>query len=418
MALKPRSKLKPGSKKQWRWPFNLAQLGHSYKGLGHLTQLQRRVVSLFVGIIVLLYFFSNPFSLRSVSRRPYPPVHGYYTNELQASSPLIFPHIEHAHVLKEIGIRGLYTVRTDVEGESSYVLKPDDKPLSDDEKKKTTDQILLVKKSFLDHGKLVYRKDTKFPEIVIVTLIDFENSDLETIVQVVQNRADYAQKHNYGMYVRWIQEFVPLLQNQNLQASHEYVKPLIMRAAIHAFPQAKYLFFVDQDSLIMKLGLSLEQHLLDPKILDMALLRNVPVTVGSNIKTYTHFQVDNTRIIIPQSPQGELDLTSFVVSTDLYGKAFLEFIADPIYINYSWENFAGSVAHMLQWHPQMMGKTALVVQKLIAAPYDASNNQNDESQQDAFHYTEGDLIVSLRGCRLRGSCASDISSFYSKVKKN
>lgn len=420
MTFRPKSKLKPSGKKQRKWSSKITGRRLSgLKGLFSPGNTFTRTLLLFGGIGLFLYVLSSFFSLGQPPRT-YPAEHGYYTHEIPALNPLIFPHVEHAPVLKEIGVRGLYTVRTDIDGQSSLVMKHDDEPLSDEEKKKTSDQVLLVKRSFLDHGKLVYRKSTTSPEIVIVTLIDFENWDLETIVSVVQNRVDYAQKHKYGVYVRWIQEFVPLLRNQDLKASQEYIKPLIMRAAIHAFPQAKYLFFVDQTSLIMNLELTLQQHLLDPNVLDMTLLRNVPITPGSNIKTYTHFNVDTTRIIIPQTPAGELDLSSMVVSTDLYGKAFLEYLMDPLYRSYDWDSFSASVAHMLQWHPQLLGKTALVVQKLIAAPYDATRKPDAESNEnvDALHYTDGDFVVALSDCKLHGTCASDIKSFYSKIRKN
>lgn len=115
-----------------------------------------------------------------------------------------------------------------------------------------------MKHSFLDHGKLVYRKSNDAPEVVVVTLIDFENYELETIIQIVQNRVDYAQKHQYGVYIRWIQEFLPVLENQNLAESYEFIKPLVIRAAMHAFPTAKYIHFVDQDALLMNLDLSLQ----------------------------------------------------------------------------------------------------------------------------------------------------------------
>lgn len=420
MTFKPKSKLKTGTKKQLRWP---ARIFRNFRAPGMNNRLGsslKKILPLVIGLGLFIYLLTSFFTLGQLPKRTYPAEHGYYINEIPASSPLIFPHIDHATVLKEIGIRGLYTIRTDIEGRSSFVLKHDDKPLSDDEKKKTSDQILLVKKSFLDHGKLVYRKSTTSPEIVVVTLIDFESTDLNTIVSVVQNRVDYAQKHKYGVYVRWLQEFVPILQNQDLQKSQEYIKPLIMRAAIHAFPQAKYIFFVDHTSLIMNLDLTLQQHLLDPNVLDMALLRNVPVIPGSNIKTYTHFNVDTTRVIIPQSYTGELDLSSMVVSTDLHGKAFLEYLIDPLYRSYEWDSFSASVAHILQWHPQLLGKTALVVQKLISAPYDVNSQSDANSAEkvDALHYTDGDFVVSLEGCKLRGTCASDIESFYSKIKKN
>lgn len=419
MVLKPKSKLKPGSKRVSRWPFHFPNFGSHLKFLNRLTPLQKKALSLFFGFTFLLYFLGSLFDLGSGSRKIYPPEHGYYAYEIPASRQYIFPFIEHGDVLKEIGVRGLYTIRTELDGVSRYVYNSYDKPLTDEEKKKTSDQILLVKRSFLDHGKLVYRKDSSHPEVVIVTLIDFENYSMDTIVNIVQNRVDYAQKHNYGVYVRWSQEFIPLLKYQDVQASYEYIKPMIMRAAMHAFPQAKYVFFVDQNALIMNLNVPLQQHVLNPKNLDLALLRNSPVVPNSNIKTYTHFQMDRAKIFLAQGPDGMLDLSSFIVSADMYGKAFLEFLIDPLFMDYDWPSFEASIGHLLQWHPQLLKKAAVVMNKIIAATYDPTKTTvpQQEDSTNALRYTDGDLVVSFKGCKQRGSCASDINTFYSKIKK-
>ncbi|QLG75036.1 hypothetical protein HG535_0H03630 [Zygotorulaspora mrakii] len=419
MALRPKSKLKSGSKKKWSISPRVNNI--FTKEFGLTVGKSVKPLGILAGITIFLYLCSSIFSYRNASRKQYLPEHGYYMNEMPAKSSLIFPPIEHMPVLRELGIGGLYNTRTDLEGNKGYVLKPEDKPLTDEEKKKTTDQVLLVKKSFLDHGKWVYKKETPSPEIVIVTLIDFELSELETVFNVVQNRVDYAQKQKYAVYIRWIQEFVPMLQRQNLRTDYEYAKPLIMRAAMHAFPKAKYLFFLDHESLIMNLDISLQQNLLDPKTLEIALLKNTPVVAESNIRTYNHFQVKNTKMIIPQSPQGFLDMSAFVVSNDLYGKAFLEFLMDKLYTTYDWESFSAGVGHLLQWHPHILGKTALVHQKLLAAPVNPNppseeEGNNSDKELDPYYYTEGDLVVSLKGCRLKGTCTQDLRTFYEKVR--
>lgn len=417
MVLKPKSK--KGSHKanesSSQWPLGLPPLSSTKKYIG-TKNLRIKLSSIFVGFCILLYVFSKFFNPRgSKTTNQYPPVHGLYMNELPASSRLIFPHVEHATILKEIGIRGLYVFRAEIDGSKQYVLKADDKPLTDEEKKKTTDQVYLVKKSFLDHGKLVYRKKSDEPDIVIVTLVDFERYDLENIVKVVQNRVDYAQIHRYGVYVRWIQEFLPVMSNQDMDSNYDFYKGLVMRAALHAFPRAKKFLFIDQDALIMNLNLSLKKHLLDKNILDVALLRNVPIKPGSNVKTYENLDFSTVSMVIPQDENGVLDLTSFVVSNDYYSKAFLEFLIDPIVRDYGWqESFPSVVAHVLQWHPQLLSKTAVVVPKIMASEFDDTRSDDDI---DAFHYTEGDLIASFKGCREAGVCAKYINNMYSKTKK-
>ncbi|SMN19422.1 similar to Saccharomyces cerevisiae YJL183W MNN11 Subunit of a Golgi mannosyltransferase complex that also contains Anp1p [Maudiozyma saulgeensis] len=417
MVMKPKSK--KGSHKvsenSSQWPLGIPPLSSTKKYIT-TKYLWFRVGSIFTGFCLLLYVFSKFFNPRgNTSSNNYPAVHGLYMNELPASSRLIFPHVEHAIILKEIGIRGLYVFRADIDGTKQYVLKTDDKPLTDEEKKKTTDQVYLVKKSFLDHGKLVYRKKSDEPEIIIVTLVDFERYDLENIVKVVQNRVDYAQIHRYGVYVRWIQEFLPVMTNQDMDTNYDFYKPLIMRAALHAFPRAKKFLFIDQDSLIMNLNLSLKKHLLDKNILDLALLRDVPIKPGSNVRTYENIDFNTVSMVIPQDENGILDLSSFVVSNDYYSKAFLEFLMDPIVRDFGWqESFPSVVAHVLQWHPQLLSKTAVVVPKVMASEFDDTISEEDV---DAFHYTEGDLVASFKGCRASGTCAKYINNMYARTKK-
>lgn len=418
MVLKPKSKkaLHQSSETSSLWPLGIPPLS-SAKNSSAARRFWISIISIFVSFCVVLLVFSKLFYPHATTRSNiYSPVHGLYINELAASSRLIFPHVEHATILKEIGIRGLYVLRADIDGNKQYVLKIDDKPLTDEEKKKTTDQVFLVKKSFLDHGKLVYRKKSDEPEIVIVTLVDFERYELETIVKVVQNRVDYAQIHRYGVYVRWIQEFLPVMTNQQMDANYDFYKAMVMRAALHAFPRAKKFLFVDQDALIMNLNLSLKKHLLDKNILDLALLRNVPIKPDSTVHTYENLDFDTVSLVIPQDELGVLDLTSFVVSNDHHSKAFLEFLVDPLIRDYNWqEPFSSVVAHVLQWHPQLLVRTAVVVPKIMASEYDKSKT---ESAIDAFHYTKGDLVASFKGCRAEGTCFSKINEMYKNITRN
>ena len=53
----------------------------------------------------------------------------------------------------------------------------------------------------------------KYPELVIVTAVDFNKYSLDGLTKIVQNRVDYAHLQNYGVYVRWSEEFLPILNN-------------------------------------------------------------------------------------------------------------------------------------------------------------------------------------------------------------
>lgn len=411
--------LKPKSNDRSRrlsasWPLGLPPLTDVKKSWKKRNSKKFTISVVILFLLSLYILFSDTFQKSSDTKRSYPSVHGIYINEIPASSSLIFPQVEHAPLLKEIGVRGLYILRLEANGDKKYVIKPEDKPLPDDEKKKITSQTMLVKKSFLDHGKLVYRKNHS-PETVIVTLIDFENYELETLVSVVQNRVDYAQKHNYGVYIRWIQEFIPLLASQNLEESGSFCKTLIMRAALHAFPNAKRFVFVEDTSLITDFKLSVEDNLLNPKILDVALLRDTPISPNSIIKTYKHLDLSDVSIVIPHTKENKILTSAFIISNDIYGKAFIEYINDPLIKDFEWENLDHCIGHILQWHPALLVKTAIVHQKLLSSVYDEAYLKSEEV--DTTHYTEGDFVANFPNCKRDKTCNKDITSLYKSLKK-
>lgn len=372
-------------------------------------------------IIFLLYELTSSLPSKSSAGYRLPKTHGMYQNEVQSSTPLIFPSVQDHGTLKELGVEGLFTLRIDVDGNREYVFKPEDTPMTEAERKELaeTDKKKFVKRTFLDHGKLVYKNKANHPEVVIVTIIDFENYSLDHIINTVQNRVDYAQRHNYGTYVRWAQEFLPQVQKQSMEASYEFIKPLAVRAAMNAFPYAKYFWFFDENGLIMQLDTSLQQQLLEPKVLDAAVLKSVPVFEKSNIKTYKHFDAKTAKIIIPKTGAGKLDTSSFVVTPSIHGKAFLDYINDPLVRNYPWpSSFTSAIGHLLQWHPRILKRTALVVPKTIASVYSPSAVKKQADDAERFNYMDGDFVITFTGCEASKTCEIELDKHYQLVKQD
>ncbi|CCK69341.1 alpha-1,6-mannosyltransferase KNAG_0C02300 [Huiozyma naganishii CBS 8797] len=411
MAFKPKGK----SHQPPTWGFGLPPLNNMKKSLGRKRKCVKWSAGLgVVFFVVFIILHGFPGSKRN-PETSIVPAHGYYVNEVPASSQLIFPTVEHTPILKDMGIRSLFILRMEVDGSKRYVYKPNDVPLPDEEKKKIMSQETLAKRAFLDHGKLVYRRENEL-KTVIVSLIDFENEDLDSIIAVVQNRVDYAQKHNYGVYIRWIQEFIPILAEQDLSRSGEFCKLLVMRAAMHAFPNAENFLFVDNKSLIMNLKLSVERDILNPSTLDLTLKRDVSVSTNSPIKTYTNLDLKSVKLIIPQNNRGELDISSFLVKNSVQSKAFLEYVSDPLIRDFDGISISEAISHVLQWHPELLSRTAIVISKLMSSEYDAETLLDEN--QNSFHYSKGDFVAHFKDCAVKGTCNADITNLYNKLQHN
>ncbi|KAL3235056.1 putative alpha-1,6-mannosyltransferase MNN11 [Nakaseomyces bracarensis] len=401
------------------WNSDIGLDNRQYKGKKSKKN-RYTVVPMLVFFVMLLYVFMTLFMpSSSKSSIVYPGEHGEYVNELVSSSPLIFPHVEHAPVLKEIGIRGLYILRMELDGTKRFVLKPDDKPFTDDEKKKTTDQVLLVKKSFLDHGKLIFPKKNESPEFIIVTLVDFENYDRDTIVKIVQNRVDYAQKHRYGLYVRWAQEFITEMVNQDVNISYEYMKASIMRAAIHAFPYAKYFFFLDETSLVMNLDEPLQKLFFDNSIVEKY-AQNLPILQHYNGKNVPDRLDRKPDLIFAQRDNGILDLSAFAIANSLHGKLFLDYLNDPLVRDYKWDDIYTQYGHVLNWHKTLLQRTRLFNTKLFASPVNVGSLKIVEGKIDggSMGFSTGDFVASMQDCKQGMTCIADITKMYQLSKSN
>ena len=339
--------------------------------------------------------------------------HGYYSRERAAQSHLIYPRVEDYDILRSVGRENLNAFERDAEGNKYFIFSDD---VLTEDRKLVPDDVQMVRNTYLNLGKLVYRKNSDWPETVVVTLIDFERYDLDTIIKIVQNRVDYAEKQGYGLYVRWIQELIPAMAEQDPSFNYDFYKPLAMRAAMHAFPRAKRFLFVDHEALIMNLGLSIEKHLLAPKALEAIAVRNVPLSPGANVNTYENVHPDRVGIVIPHDSNGELDMTVFMVTSDTYGKAYIEYMMDPIVRDAIWDdNFSSCASHVLMWHPVLFGRAVIVSQRAMSSAFDP--NWNDDGSHDSYHYIKGDFVASFKGCHGRGDCGSLIRDMYEKVMK-
>jgi mannan polymerase II complex MNN11 subunit len=109
------------------------------------------------------------------------------------------------------------------------------------------------------------------------------------------------------------------------------------------YPQTKYFWLVDQNTLIMNPDLTIES-IMDAKRLDALMIKDQPIVPpDSVIKTFTHLHGDQIDFALTQDKDG-LAPISFILKRGDWSKFFLDTWFDPLYRSY---NFQKAETHAL-----------------------------------------------------------------------
>lgn len=362
---------------------------------------------------------------------------------LQTSGKYIVPQIEHAPLLKKLGLKNLLIeskVRDsrflEMEKTVVFSLNSKDDPSPSKQRAKEEEEekggkglpadLAKAKNAFKNMDKKVYKpKNNKnYPEVIVVTAVDFEAYSLESLVKIVQNRIDYGHHNNYGVYVRWAQEFLPVLNSMtalNNKERAKWIRIFCLRAAMFAFPRAKWFWYLDQDSLIMREFIDLKDYLLSSEALDPIILRDQPIIPpDGEIKTFKNSKAESATLILTQS-ENKLETTSFLVKNDHIGRAMMDIWGSELYLTYNGFPYGpdSALTHILQWHPFYLSKTLIIPPRTIAAKHsdvDLPKDKNGKSG-DHIHYDKGDLVVLWPECELQEKCESTLNHYYNILKK-
>lgn len=139
--------------------------------------------------------------------------------------------------------------------------------------------------------------------------------------------------------------FFPLSTDYPLNnAPQSWAKIPAMRHAYTKFPETKYMWYLEQNALIMNPDLTVEQHIMNTKRMDSLMIREHPVVLpDSVIKTFGHLRGENIDFALTQDPDG-LASSSFILRRGDWAKFFLDTWFDPLYRSY---NFQKAETHAL-----------------------------------------------------------------------
>ncbi|GEQ70524.1 hypothetical protein JCM33374_g4202 [Metschnikowia sp. JCM 33374] len=381
-----------------------------------------------VAMVVFLLWMFNPFRWFysfSTPQDRYPAGHPPGTKHIVGSaSPYIYPPIEDADILKKLDITDLvYRSPTDDGRDTkleslNFLDDPDPvkQKIKEDNENAVSDEA-RAKNHFKNQQKVVYKPKSQgnYPKVVIVTAIDFDRYSTKSLAKIVQNRVNYAHDHNYGVYVRWYQEFLPELNSMNFlgdQQRSKWIRLFCMRAAMFAFPEAEWFWYFDQDGLITNMRVGIYPYLLAPESLRRATLREHPIIPPKGlIKTYKNIQPANINFIFTQS-ETSIETNSFVVRNNDIGRAAIDTWRAKLYLDYN--NFPNgpdsAITHILQWHPFVLSKTSIVSARTINSFYKENVSPSDK-KTDHQHYFSGDLVAQWSTCSSTTECERILSKF-------
>ncbi|KAI0601893.1 galactosyl transferase GMA12/MNN10 family-domain-containing protein [Biscogniauxia sp. FL1348] len=237
------------------------------------------------------------------------------------------------------------------------------------------------------------------PRAVVVTVFSDATDNTAYMKNIRENRLQYAEKHGYGTLLAKASDY-------DLQgAPASWSKVVAMRHAITKYPDCKYIWYLDEDALIMNPRLKVEDNVMGASKLEEIMLKDLPVVPpDSIIKTFSHLKGADVDFILTQD-KGGLATSSFVIRNGEWAKFFLDTWFDPLYRSYNFQKAeTHALEHIVQWHPTILSKLAIVPQRTINA---YATNQHGEQ------YKDGDIAVVFPYCSESGreNCAKEAERF-------
>lgn len=335
----------------------------------------------------------------------------------------IYPAIEDVPALKDMGIYSLFTRLGGDLVSLNYL--DDENPVKQKEREEALEAELpdyKIKHNFKNRRKIVFDSTSpaNSPRVVIVSTLNYEKYSLQSLVNLIQNRVDYAINYNYGVYVRWTQEFVAEMNDFEYYTNKEkskWARLFCLRAAMLAFPHAEYFWYLDEDALIMNKDVDIATYLLAPQSLQSVMLKGQPLIPPTGIiRTYDDVDPQDVKLIITQSRQ-KLETGSFIMKNDAIAKGILDIWQDKLFKVYN--NFPYgpdlAITHILQWHPYMLSKTVLVPARMISSVHNPLVSE-DQRETDPLDYFPGDLVAQWIECNSVESCESILASYLAMIK--
>ncbi|KAF5596895.1 alpha-1 2-galactosyltransferase [Fusarium pseudocircinatum] len=256
-------------------------------------------------------------------------------------------------------------------------------------------------------GETPYREHVPSgkPPVVVVTVLDTTQYNEAYLESIRHNREQYASRNGYEAMIVGVSDY------DTGKSPRSWTKIIAMRHALSKYPDATYIWYLDQNAYIMELDKKLEEQVVNPAKLESLMIKDWSIVPpDSIIKTFSHLKGEDAGLVISQDEVG-LVTNSYILKNGEWAKFFIETWMDPLYQSYNFQKAERhALEHIVQWHPTILSKLALIPQRTFA-----SYGRNKEGNA----YRDGDFVTLLVDCTVTGPTSCDKQShFYLQQLKN
>jgi mannan polymerase II complex MNN11 subunit len=230
-------------------------------------------------------------------------------------------------------------------------------------------------------------------------------TDLTHLERIIANRRQYAKARGYGVFSMSVDQFKHIYEDSVSHSSRWAMLP-VCREAMHAFPNAKYFWYLDQDALILDMSLDIEKDIMAPRKLGPMMLRGIPVVRRlPYVHTYKNNDPKMVEFVFTQDEIG-MNSRSFIFKNGDSAKALVDLWQDASFRHHDGfdRSDIDALNHLIQWHPFYLGRTAVIPTRKLAAVPDVTSEHMSAEVATSLQYKDGDAVIviecqqNVRGC--------------------
>ncbi|KAL1955900.1 hypothetical protein VTO42DRAFT_7973 [Malbranchea cinnamomea] len=238
------------------------------------------------------------------------------------------------------------------------------------------------------------------------------------------------ERHSLGNKRRYAKRWGYHFETPNMVLKKKYAhewresweKVDVLRQAMRKYPQAKWFWWLDQNSVIMEPSISLHKHVLDNleavtyrdineyNPLNITHPPDIPYLDPLSLSPVGDGKPSSINIIIPQDCAG-FNLGSFIVRRSTWTDRLLDVWWDPVLYeqrHLQWDHKEQDVLeHLYTHHPWVRPHVAFIpLRRINSFPPGACGDGTDKR----FHYQKADrdFVVNMAGCQWGRDCWSEI----------